>query len=284
MEYKLLKQYNTVDEAISDIQLQNDRDIKCIISKISTMIFTQNGNIMQNNLDLDQDTKKNIILFNGPDNNSKLILSPKNINDMNELFINIWNWKVYYVLLVEDYFVVDIENEHYEKDIYTSIINDYNSFQWFNHILYNNLDWGSLKEKTVSKNNIYIQDTAIKTALRLILIGNDIEFPNHIYTDIQGKDIYAYELEDLSLKIFYKMDCNAQMGINKCLLFQYNDVRKNKYKKDMDNILTIDKIPISYLLANGLKDKLNSFFDVENSKLKITYEKFNTLSKIWIEW
>lgn len=292
MEQNKLRLFEDLNDAIKYIKMLEDDNVCIEISKESLITFTQNGKILADNLGINSDEKKQIIVFDGPNKNSKLILSSYRSVNSEIYFKNNWNWEVYFCLIKDDYYIINEEDLSSNTKVmsvnYT--INGYNPLQWLHNILYRKLDWKSLKKNNIN-NNLEKENTlnqAIETALRVILIGNDVLLNNNnIYTEVDGEKIFCYDLKELALTIFYKMDCKSKLGVHKFTLFKFIDIQKktkNKQHNYTEEGLTIDKIPLSYLLNNGLLDKLNEYFDTENSHLKIIYKHCKNKGEIIIEW
>lgn len=293
MGTRLWNSFKTMNEANVYINSIIEGDMSIEYSYESNINFTINGTIISNILELDSDNNKNIFVFENNGCNSLIILINQNENENNLFTKNIWNWKVFFCLLVDNYFMIDDTNPILEKTILSSDfkINGLDSLNSFYNILHNNLDWKSFKNeiKQISKNttkNIDTINQAIETAFRIILIGNNDTFKNNnIITEIDGEHIYSFNIDTISLSIYKHIDSYAKKGKHKYVLFQFTDiVKKQKKTHDYTNTFVVDGIPLTFLLQNGLLDKLNSFFDTTNSGLHIVYEKKNNITKIFIEW
>jgi hypothetical protein len=280
-----------MDETKDYINSKIDGDMLMEISYDSTINFTINGTIITNILNLDTENNKNIIVFENNEN-SLIILMNQYDNDNNNLTKNIWNWKVLFCLLLDNYYVIDEQNPIVEKTILSKDyrINGLDSLKSFYNILYNNLDWKTFKKelKNVSKNPMNSKETleqAIETALRIILIGNQEIKITNIITEIDGENIYCHNIDTLSLCIYNYMESCAKQGKTRYLLFQFTDfIKKQKKKHDYTNTFVVDGIPLSYLLTNGLLDRLNNLFESKTSGLNVVYEKKVNIAKVWIEW
>lgn len=291
MGTRLWNSFKTMSETNTYINTIIYGDMSIEYSHQSTINFTINGSIITNILELDSENTNNIFVFNKQPG-SLVILMNQYEKENNLCTKNIWNWKVFFCLLVDNYFMIDDTNPTLEKTILSNDfkINGLDSLQSFYNILNNNLDWKSFKNdlKQVSKNTTKNKDTlqqAIETAFRIILIGNNDIINTNIITEIDGEYIYSFNTDTISLSIYKHIDSYAKQGKNRYLLFQFTDlVKKQKKKHDYTNTFVIDGIPLTFLLHNGLLDKLKSFFDSKNSGLHIICEKKNNMSKVFIEW
>lgn len=292
MGTRLWNSFKTMSETNNYINTIINGDMSIEYSYQSTINFTINGSIITNILELNSDNTNNIFVFNNNDPSSLVILMNQYEKENNLLTKNIWNWKVFFCLLVDNYFMIDDTNPILEQTLLSNDfkINGLDSLQSFYNILNNNLDWKSFKNdlKQVSKNTTKNKDTlqqAIETAFRIILIGNNDIIITNIITEIDGEHIYSFNTDTISLSIYKHIDSYTKQGKNRYLLFQFTDlVKKQKKKHDYTNTFVVDGIPLTFLLQNGLLDKLKSFFDSKNSGLHIIYEKKNNMSKVFIEW
>ena len=292
MGTRLWNSFKTMSETNNYINTIINGDMSIEYSYQSTINFTINGSIITNILELNSDNTNNIFVFNNNDPSSLVILMNQYEKENNLLTKNIWNWKVFFCLLVDNYFMIDDTNPILEQTLLSNDfkINGLDSLQSFYNILNNNLDWKSFKNdlKQVSKNTTKNKDTlqqAIETAFRIILIGNNDIIITNIITEIDGEHIYSFNTDTISLSIYKHIDSYTKQGKNRYLLFQFTDlVKKQKKKHDYTNTFVVDGIPLTFLLQNGLLDKLKSFFDIKNSGLHIIYEKKNNMSKVFIEW
>lgn len=292
MGTRLWNSFKTMDETNKYINSLINGDMCIEYSYDSNINFTINGTIISNILELDNNNTNNIFVFKNKDINSLIILMNQHEKE-NDIFTkNIWNWKVFFCLLVDNYYMIDDSNPILEQTIISRDfkINGLDSLQSFYNILYTNLDWKSFKNdlKLVSKNNYKKQDTlsqAIETAFRIILIGNDDNINTNTITEIDGEYIYSFNIDTISLSIYKYINSYVKQGKTRYVLFQFTDVvKKQKKKHDYTNTFVVDGIPLTFLLNNGLLDTLHSFFDSQNSGLQIMYEKKNNITKVFIEF
>ena len=163
MGTRLWNSFKTMNEANVYINSIIDGDMSIEYSYQSNINFTINGTIISNILELDSDNNKNIFVFENNGCNSLIFLINQNEKENNLFTKNIWNWKVFFCLLVDNYFMIDDTNPILEKTILSSDfkINGLDSLNSFYNILHNNLDWKSFKNelKQISKNTTKNIDT-----------------------------------------------------------------------------------------------------------------------------
>ena len=295
MGTRLWNTFKTMNETNNYINSIISGDMRFEYSYDSIINFTIQGSIISNILELDDDNTHNIIVIKNNDINSLIILMNQNEKEDDYFTKNIWNWKVFFCLLVDNYYMIDDSNPILEQTILSNDfkINGLDPLHSFYNILGKNLDWKSFKDelKQISKNTNKNKDTlhqAIETAFRIILIGNDDNVNNgnnNIITEIDGNYIYSINIDTISLSIYKHIDSYAKQGKHRYTLFQFTDlVKKHKKIHDYTNTFVVDGIPLSFILHNGLLDKLKQYFNSTNSGLHIIYEKKNSISKVLIEW
>lgn len=299
MEKRLCNIYNNIVEGEEYIQSILTGDMYYKLYYDSTIFFTMMGTKLAYLLNIDNNTTSKVIILNGTDSNNYLFLTFTQESDIHNKLKNIWNWKIWYCILHDDYFLIDKNNIVNEYNIISNDykINGLNPLECLYHNIYSTVDWKSVKQQLllVSKynNTDDILENAINTAFRIILLGNEKTslYGNNIITEIDGETIYQHNLTSLSLNLYNNMDGLSKQGKKKYLLYRFKDIKKtSKYKKtdytSNNTSFCVDGIPLNYLLTNGLMEKLNDFFKVTTSKLSITYEKNKTkgIGELYLSW
>tara|TARA_B100001758_G_C18196461_1_gene497393 strand:+ start:38 stop:715 length:678 start_codon:yes stop_codon:yes gene_type:complete len=214
--------------------------------------------------------------------------------------VNIWNWKVFFGVIEDNYYIVDEKNLYTEKSLISEDlkINNMNPLEALFNILYKNVNLEDFKnellfmskwdKKTHSKE---VVEQALNTALRVVMLGNKhIDNLGHsIITDIDGENIYNHNLNSLSLELYKTVKNCARNGSNTHNLFTFVDNQKKVKKKGNQpvvNSLSVDGILMSYLIENGLIDKLKVLLKTDKSGISVNYHhsKKNRISKIYLEW
>ena len=68
-------------------------------------------------LNIDTSNQNNIIKLNGPNTNTLVILMYSDKNDESTPIKNIWNWKVFFCLLEDNYYIIDFKEPSSEHTI-----------------------------------------------------------------------------------------------------------------------------------------------------------------------
>ena len=296
MKSRLCNFFDSIDSLTSNIKTEIDDETHIDFCYNSTKYFTMNGAILSNILQIETSNTDNIIKLQGPNSNSLIILMYSDEIDENTPINDIWNWKVFYCILQDNYFIIDEDNPYQEKQIVSADykINSLDSIQALYNILYKNIDLENFRnellfiskwdKKTHTKEII---NQALSTAIRVVLLGNKgvDNFGNKIITDIDGENIYNHNLDSLSLDLYNSIKSSAKQGSNRHTLFTFSDIHK-KSKKNAHNTFLIDGIPMSNLIDNGLIEELNSVLKTEESGIKLHYNhlKKKGIGEIYVDW
>jgi len=260
--------FDSLDEVFN--QLKEDWNNLDILKKDEEEICIEGRTLLQylNYKDNIKDIiSKKCILLEGPNDNTILVI----YTDIEENIDEIWNWKLFFVL-ANEYCIINNEPLQYTP------------IKWFTKIIYDNFDWSNcihyLNKNKNTNNCILIKksrERAIRTAFQCILIGGN-GFEKNIVTDIDGEYLFSLSPKKLSSSIFRHMYSASSIGQNECIIYTFIPMSSKSYGH------SIDGFPLSELLEQGLIEKLENFFNIEKSGLKVDYQKCDKYTNIIIKW
>ena len=297
MNSRLCSLHNDLDVLYGELVSNSHHDITVTFNTDSTKYFTMNGSVLANLLNIDTSNKDNVIKLNGPNINTLVILMYSEKKDESTPIQSIWNWKVFFCLLEDNYYIIDFKDPTLEQSLISKqyTIDGLTSLQALHKVLYKSIDWQNFKNELVylsswdKKTQLdKILEQSLETALRIVFLGSNIveKFGYNIITEIDGEKIYCHNLDTLSLETYNKMAGLSKQGIRRHSMITFNTCHQKKNKKPLVNPLCIDGISICNLVEKGLITKIEDIFKTNYSGIKVNYirHKKKNMGEIVLEW
>ena len=89
--------------------------------------------------------KDNVIKLNGPDINTLVILMYSEKDESTRLK-NIWNWKVFFCLLEDNYYIIDFKDPTAEQSLISKTHTNDGLTSPHHKVLYKSIDWQNFKK------------------------------------------------------------------------------------------------------------------------------------------
>ncbi len=239
MNSRLCTLHSDLDVLYEELVSNSHQDITVSFNTDSTKYFTMNGSVLANMLNIDISNKDNIIKLSGPNINTLVILMYSETTDKSAPIKNIWNWKVFFCLLEDNYYIIDFKEPSTEHSIISenNTIDGLTSLEALHKALYTSIDWQNFKNELVYLSSWdkrtqldKILEQSIDTALRIVFLGNKIveQLGYNIITEIDGEKVYCHNLETLSLEIYNKMSGLSKLGIRRYSMITFPTCHSKK--------------------------------------------------------
>lgn len=224
------------------------------------------NDILFSYLGINDEFDKKYILLSGPEENMKLLVYPSNNIDL-KFNLTIWNWNLVFIYISENYLLINNEKK-YDK---------YTPLEWIFNIFSKNINWSRFNKilqnnKRMNKIDLKksLRKKSMDLGLRLILTRKDDNLCREIISELDGKYVYSFDIENSLSTIYSNILSLSKRGNNLYVLFSYQDITK-------DNIgYSINGYSLTELLEYGLVDKLNELVKTENPKFNIEVVPRNT--------